>query len=116
MVSNDSPSAEGAQAGGAPVEQPAPQASPAPAAHKPASKTRQGVVVKAKMQKSVVVEVSRRVRHGKYVKFITSRKRFMAHDEAGARPGDTVVIEETRPLSKLKRWRVKEIVTRATGA
>ena len=79
-------------------------------------KTREGVVVKAKMQKSVVVEVTRRVRHAKYVKFVTHRARYMAHDEAGCKAGDTVIIEETRPLSKMKRWRVKEIVKRATGA
>jgi small subunit ribosomal protein S17 len=90
--------------------------STAAATQKAVLKTREGVVVKAKMQKSVVVEVTRRVRHGKYVKFVTQRQRYMAHDEAGCKPGDTVIIEETRPLSKLKRWRVKEIVQRATGA
>ena len=88
-----------------------------PQAEKARRSRRVGVVVKAKMQKTVVVEVTRRVRHAKYVKFVTQRKRFMAHDEAGsAKVGDTVIIEETRPLSKNKRWRVKEIVTRATGA
>ncbi len=88
----------------------------APAAKKAVIKTREGVVVTAKMTKTVVVEVTRRVKHAKYVKFVTQRKRFMAHDEAGScKVGDTVVIEETRPLSKNKRWRVKEIVTRATG-
>ncbi len=90
---------------------------PAPAERKPVVKSREGVVVKAKMAKTVVVEVTRRVRHAKYVKFTTQRKRFMAHDEAGScKAGDTVIIEETRPLSKNKRWRVKEIVKRATGA
>jgi small subunit ribosomal protein S17 len=88
-----------------------------PAVKKAVIKNREGIVVQAKMQKTVVVEVTRRVRHAKYVKFVTQRKRFMAHDEAGsAKVGDTVIIEETRPLSKNKRWRVKEIVTRATGA
>ncbi len=89
----------------------------APVEKKPVIKSREGIVVKAKMQKTVVVEVTRRVRHAKYVKFVTQRKRFMAHDEAGAaKVGDTVIIEETRPLSKNKRWRVKEIIKRATGA
>jgi small subunit ribosomal protein S17 len=88
----------------------------APVEKKPVIKSREGVVVKAKMQKTVVVEVTRRVRHAKYVKYVTQRKRFMAHDEAGCKVGDTVLIEETRPLSKNKRWRVKQIVTRATGA
>ncbi len=94
------------------------EATPTPAAKQaPVVKSREGIVVKAKMAKTVVVEVTRRVRHARYVKFVTQRKRFMAHDEAGsAKVGDTVVIEETRPLSKNKRWRVKEIVRRATGA
>lgn len=88
----------------------------APAAEKSVVKTREGIVVKAKMQKTVVVEVTRRVRHAKYVKFLTRRKRYMAHDEtSAAKEGDTVIIEETRPLSKHKRWRVKEIVQRASG-
>lgn len=79
-------------------------------------KTREGIVVKAKMQKTVVVEVTRRVQHAKYTKFVTHRKRYMAHDpESAAKVGDTVILEETRPLSKHKRWRVREIVQRATG-
>ena len=72
-----------------------------------------GVVVKAKMQKSVVVAVERLVRHAVYRKTIKRTSTFMAHDEKGAKKGDTVRIVETRPLSKLKRWRVEEIVTRA---
>jgi len=72
-----------------------------------------GVVVKAKMQKSVVVAVERLVRHAVYRKTIRRTSTFMAHDEKGAKKGDTVRIVETRPLSKLKRWRVEEIVTKA---
>jgi small subunit ribosomal protein S17 len=72
-----------------------------------------GVVVKAKMKKTVVVAVERLVRHGLYRKTMRLTSTFMAHDDKGARAGDTVRIVETRPLSKLKRWRVEEILTRA---
>ena len=72
-----------------------------------------GVVVKAKMQKTVVVAVERLVQHAMYRKTIRRTSTFMAHDEKGAKQGDTVRIVETRPLSKLKRWRVEEILTRA---
>jgi small subunit ribosomal protein S17 len=74
---------------------------------------RVGVVVKDKMDKSVVVEVERLVRHAVYRKTIKRAATFMAHNDKGARKGDTVVIVETRPLSKSKRWRVERIVTRA---
>ena len=72
-----------------------------------------GVVVKARMEKTVVVAVERLVRHGLYRKTIRRTSTFMAHDEKGARKGDTVRIVETRPLSRHKRWRVAEIVSRA---
>ena len=72
-----------------------------------------GVVVKAKMQKTVVVAVERLIQHGMYRKTIKRTSTFMAHDEKGARKGDTVRIVETRPLSRHKRWRVAEIVSRA---
>ena len=74
-----------------------------------------GVVVKAKMQKTVVVAVERLVQHAMYRKTIKLTSTFMAHDEKGAKQGDTVRIVETRPLSKNKRWRVEEIVTSGTG-
>jgi small subunit ribosomal protein S17 len=74
-----------------------------------------GVVVKAKMQKTVVVAVERLVRHEMYRKTIKRTSTFMAHDEKGAKPGDTVRIVETRPLSKHKRWRVEEILGRGAG-
>ncbi len=73
-----------------------------------------GQVVSTKMQKTIVVEVSRRVAHPRYRKVVTRRKKFYAHDEESqARLGDTVRIVECRPLSRLKRWRLAEIVRRA---
>ena len=77
-------------------------------------RVRQGVVLKNKMDKTVVVEVTRRFRHAKYHKFVKRRIRYKAHDaENACGVGDTVLLEETRPLSKDKRWRVKEIVEKA---
>ena len=77
-------------------------------------KTRQGVVLKNKMDKTVVVEVTRRVKHAKYGKFVKNRRRFFAHDAQNVcGVGDLVLIEETRPLSKTKRWKVKEILQKA---
>jgi small subunit ribosomal protein S17 len=70
-----------------------------------------GVVTRAKMQKTIVVEVSRRVPHPLYKRIVTRRSKFLVHDEEGrAQPGDMVRIIETRPLSKHKRWRLGEIV------
>ena len=83
------------------------------AAARPRRKTRTGVVVSDKMTKTVVVRLSRRLAHLKYGKQLTRTKRVAAHDEHGAKAGDTVRIAETRPLSKTKRWRVVEIVQRA---
>ena len=86
-----------------------------PAKASPGRRNQQiGVVVKAKMHKTVVVAVERFVQHDVYRKTIRRTSTFMAHDELGAAKGDTVRIVETRPLSKLKRWRVEEIVSRAT--
>lgn len=68
------------------------------------SKTIEGVVVSAKMQKTVVVEVNRYVKHPKYGKFIRRSKRYLAHDEAGHKEGDKVTIKETRPLSRHKHF------------
>jgi small subunit ribosomal protein S17 len=76
---------------------------------------RRGIVVRDRMEKTVVVEVTRKVRHPKYHKFITRRARYKAHDaENACKVGDQVILEETRPLSKTKRWRIKEIVEKAT--
>jgi small subunit ribosomal protein S17 len=73
-----------------------------------------GQVVSTKMAKTIVVEVSRRVPHPLYKRIISKRKKFYAHDEEGAaKMGDVVRIVECRPLSKLKRWRLVEIVRRA---
>ena len=81
---------------------------------KAAAKTRQGVVLKNKMDKTVVVEVTRRFRHAKYGKYIQRRVRYHAHDADNAcNVGDVVVLSETRPMSKTKRWRVQEIVQKA---
>ncbi len=72
-----------------------------------------GVVTSARMTKTVVVAVERLVRHPMYDKRIRRTSTFMAHDEKGAKKGDTVRIVETRPLSRLKRWRVEEILSKA---
>ncbi|MBR6176490.1 MAG: 30S ribosomal protein S17 [Bacteroidales bacterium] len=77
-------------------------------------KERIGVVVSNKMQKSIVVEVKRKMMHPKYGKFILRTKKFVAHDEENTcNIGDTVRIMETRPMSKRKNWRLVEIVERA---
>ena len=73
-----------------------------------------GEVVSTKMAKTIVVAVSRRVPHPLYKRIVTKRKKFYAHDEDGtAKTGDIVRIIECRPLSKLKRWRLGEIVRKA---
>jgi len=74
-------------------------------------KERVGQVVSTKMKKTAVVETTTRVPHAKFGKIVKQVKRFYAHDEEGkAQTGDTVRIAETRPLSKLKRWRLVEIL------
>ena len=79
-----------------------------------ARKSRTGLVVSDKMDKTVVVAIERRVPHPVYGKMVTRTKRLKAHDEENsAKVGDTVRIVETRPLSKDKRWRVVEIMQRA---
>jgi small subunit ribosomal protein S17 len=73
-----------------------------------------GEVVSDKMDKTIVVEVSRRVRHARYQKVLTKYKKFYAHDEKNeAGVGDTVRIIESRPLSKLKRWALVQVVEKA---
>ncbi len=73
-----------------------------------------GTVVSDKMNKTVTVAVERRVRHPLYGKVIKKTKKFMAHDESGsAKTGDQVLIEETRPLSKQKRWRVRQVLVQS---
>ena len=74
-----------------------------------------GVVTSAKMQKTIVVKVTRLVQHRLYTRVMRVTKKFYAHDEQGeARQGDTVRIVETRPMSKLKRWRLAAVVSRRT--
>ena len=73
-----------------------------------------GVVVSDKMDKTIVVEVARRVRHPRYQKVMTKYKKFYAHDEKGeAGMGDTVQLVESRPFSKLKRWTLEAVVQKA---
>ena len=89
-------------------------AGPRPSAKRGIRKTRTGLVVSDKMQKTVVVKVSRRGRHPVYEKVVRHSARYKAHDERGeAHVGDTVLIAETRPISKDKRWRVVRVVEKA---
>jgi small subunit ribosomal protein S17 len=77
-------------------------------------KTREGLVVSNKMDKTAVVAVIERVRHPKYAKFVMRTKKLYAHDETNdVNVGDKVRVMETRPLSKNKRWRVVEVLERA---
>jgi len=74
-----------------------------------------GVVTSSKMEKTIVVKVTRRFQHSLYDRYVRVSKKFYAHDERGeAKRGDTVRIVESRPLSKLKRWRLAEVVARST--
>jgi small subunit ribosomal protein S17 len=77
------------------------------------TKTREGVVVSDKMTKTRVVMIERVYRHPRYERVITRSKRLKAHDETNAsKLGDRVLIEETRPLSKDKRWRIRQVLAR----
>lgn len=88
-----------------------------PASAAPARRSRKtGTVVSNKMEKTVVVEVSRLVKHLRYGRYMKRSERFLADDRVlKSQPGDTVQIEETRPLSAKKRWRVVAIVTKGHG-
>ena len=91
-----------------------PEATPTERGHR---KERLGRVIGATMAKTIVVEVQRRFPHPRYKKVVTAYARFYAHDEKReAKVGDLVLIQETRPLSKLKRWRLIEVVERAVEA
>ena len=80
-------------------------------------KTAVGVVLSDKMDKTITVESERRVLHPRFRKYVRAHTRYKVHDEKNAaRAGDQVLIMETRPLSKTKRWRLVEIVRRAHGA
>jgi small subunit ribosomal protein S17 len=87
----------------------------APEEKKPSNKRAEkvGIVSSDKMMKTVVVRVDRLVKHPIYRKYVKKRKKFMAHDDLGAKIGDKVKIVETRPLSARKRWRVVEIIQKA---
>ena len=77
-------------------------------------KQRTGIVVSDKMDKTITVKTESKVKHPIYGKFMKTSKKYVAHDEKNeCKPGDTVRIMETRPLSKTKRWRVVEIVEKA---
>ena len=79
-------------------------------------KERTGQVISNKMAKTIVVRVERRFPHPRFKKVVTGYKKFYAHDEKSeAKVGDRVRIEETRPLSKTKRWRLVEVVERSAG-
>lgn len=77
-------------------------------------KTRMGIVVSDKMDKTVVVRVERLVKHPVYQKYVRKRANFKAHDESNAcKVGDKVMIEEWRPLSREKRWRIRQLIEKA---
>jgi small subunit ribosomal protein S17 len=79
-------------------------------------KERLGEVISNKMAKTIIVRVERRFPHPKFKKVVTGYKKFYAHDEkAEAKVGDRVRIEETRPISKTKRWRLVEVIERSSG-
>ncbi|MDP9147227.1 MAG: 30S ribosomal protein S17 [Acidobacteriota bacterium] len=89
----------------------------APAAERGERTILTGKVTSAKMAKTIVVEVQRLVQHPKYRRVVRISKKFYAHDETRqAKTGDTVRIVASRPLSKLKRWRLKEVLIRNTSA
>ena len=80
------------------------------------TKTKEGVVVSDKMTKTRVVMIERVYRHPRYERVITRSKRLKAHDETNAtKVGDRVLIEETRPLSKDKRWRIRQVLSRVSA-
>src|SRR5437667_7058479 len=88
----------------------------AEAARRGNRKERLGKVISNKMAKTIIVRVERRFPHPKFKKVVTGYKKFYAHDEnSQAKVGDRVRIEETRPLSKTKRWRLVEVVQRSSG-
>jgi small subunit ribosomal protein S17 len=83
----------------------------APRSQRASRKTRVGEVISSGMNKTIVVGTVTRVPHAQFGKIVKQKKKFYAHDEENkAKPGDTVRIMETRPLSKLKRWRLVEVV------
>ena len=97
------------------VSTPAEPGAKGSAADQPRRNEKVGQVVSTKMQKTIVVEIEMRKAHPKYKRVMKSNKKFYAHDEQNsARVGDVVRIRETRPLSKLKRWSLEEIIRRSS--
>ena len=93
---------------------PAPEEAAAPAATRNSRKSREGVVASASMDRTAVVVVTEQVRHRRYNKTVRRHKRLYVHDQDNdLRVGDRVRVAETRPLSKLKRWRLVQILERA---
>lgn len=94
-----------------------PETITAPALDRGTKKERMGEVISSKMAKTIVVRVERRFPHPKFKKVVTQFNKFYAHDEKNeARPGDRVRIQECRPLSRTKRWRLVEVVEKNTEA
>src|SRR5438132_1399027 len=93
-----------------------PPAAPALDLERGNRKERLGEVISNKMNKTIIVRVERRFPHPRFKKVVTGYKKFYAHDEKSqAKVGDRVRIEETRPLSKTKRWRLVEVVAKSSG-
>ena len=89
--------------------------SPSSAVERNDRKVMQGMVTSNKMSKTLVIQIDRKVKHPMYEKFVSRRTKLYAHDEKGeAKVGDIVEVVQTRPLSKLKRWRLVRIVQKAT--
>lgn len=87
-----------------------------PSTERPKRKTRIGTVISDKMDKTITVRVDRVTHHPVYNKLMRKATKFKAHDEEGkAKEGDTVRIQETRPISKTKRWRLVEVVKKGSG-
>lgn len=89
--------------------------SPSSAVERNDRKVMQGMVTSNKMSKTLVIQIDRKVKHPMYEKFVSRRTKLYAHDENGeAKVGDIVEVVQTRPLSKLKRWRLVRIIQKAT--
>lgn len=89
--------------------------SPSSAVERNDRKVMQGMVTSNKMSKTLVIQIDRKVKHPMYEKFVSRRTKLYAHDEKGeAKVGDIVEVVQTRPLSKLKRWRLVRIIQKAT--
>lgn len=98
-----------------PSSVPNPQAGNSQASERNERKVMRGMVTSNKMSKTLVIQIDRKVKHPMYEKFVSRKTKLYAHDEKGeAKVGDIVEVCQTRPLSKLKRWRLVRIVQKAT--